>query len=237
MITGPAAHRRARTSCLLLTATLAWALLTPAPASTAPDQVVRVAPGQGEVALIFNADWFQGRIDLILNRLRARHTHLTFFLTGGYLDRFPEQVRAIHAAGHEIASHGYDHVDYRGLTNRQIVGRLDRWQATFKQLTGKTGPAFWQPPYGYSNTRVRQAALDRGYTTIYWTLDSLDTVGQPKSKAFILDRVLRTPGVNLDGAIVLMHVSSPGTVDALDELLLTLQKRGLRAVTISELLR
>jgi peptidoglycan/xylan/chitin deacetylase (PgdA/CDA1 family) len=198
--------------------------------------VTQVPPGQGEVALLFNADFFAGDIPSILDTLRSNDTRLTFFLTGGYLERFPDHVRAIDAAGHEIASHGYEHVDYRELSDEQIVGSLDRWQAAFAALTGKAGPVYWQPPYGYSNNRVRQAALRHGYTTIYWTLDSLDAVGEPKSRSFILERVLQGQA-ELDGAIVLMHVNGEGTVAALPEMLDRLEERGLRAVTISELLR
>jgi peptidoglycan/xylan/chitin deacetylase (PgdA/CDA1 family) len=222
---------------VLWAALLAGVLLTPAPAATAADQITRVAPGQREVALLFNADSIVGRIPSILETLRAHRTRLTFFLTGNYLEKYPAQVRAIHAAGQEIASHGYDHSDYRNLSDAQIVRRLDRWQETFKRLTGQAGPRYWQPPYGYSNNRVRQAALDHGYSTIYWTLDSLDAVGRPKSRAFILNRVLQTSWVNLDGAIILMHVNGAGTVAALPEILDTLERRGLRAVTISELRR
>jgi peptidoglycan/xylan/chitin deacetylase (PgdA/CDA1 family) len=212
-------------------------LITGEPAATAADQITRVPSGQREVALLFNADAHVGRITTILNTLRAHRTRLTFFLTGNYLEKYPAQVRSIHAAGQEIASHGYDHIDYRNLSNAQIVRRLDRWQESFKRLTGQTGPTYWQPPFGYSNNRVRQAALDHGYTTIYWTLDSLDAVGRPKSRAFILNRVLQTSWVNLDGAIILLHVNSIGTVDALPEILDTLERRGLRAVTVSELRR
>jgi peptidoglycan/xylan/chitin deacetylase (PgdA/CDA1 family) len=209
---------------------------TAVPVFTPGGEVTGIAPGRGEVALLFNADAFPGEITRILDTLRAHSTHLTFFLTGTYLDTFPGQARAIAAAGQEIASHGYDHRDYRGLTNGQIVSRLDHWQETFKRLTGKMGPAFWMAPSGDSDSRVRQAAQDHGYTTIYWTLDSLDAVGAPKSRSFVLDRVLQTSWVNLDGAIILMHVNSVGTVDALPEILSTLEARGLRAVTVSELL-
>ncbi|HYO48610.1 MAG TPA: polysaccharide deacetylase family protein [Chloroflexia bacterium] len=199
-------------------------------------QITRVEPGQGEVALLFNADAFAGEIPTILNTLRAHDTRLTFFLTGGYLDRFPGQVQEIESAGQEIASHGYEHLDYRELTNEQVLGQIDRWQEKFSALTGKTGPAFWMAPSGYSNSQIRQAAFEHGYTTIYWTLDTLDAVGYPKSKAFVLDRVLNTSWVNLDGAIILMHVDKAGTVEALPEILDAFDKRGLQASTISELL-
>jgi peptidoglycan/xylan/chitin deacetylase (PgdA/CDA1 family) len=209
------------------------------PIATPPaeGQISRVAPGQREVALLFNADAFPGEIGTILGTLREHNTRLTFFLTGNYLANFPEQARAIDAAGQEIASHGYDHLDYRELTNEQVTSQIDRWEEKFKELTGKMAPAFWMPPSGYSNARIRQAALDHGYTTIYWTLDTLDAVGTPKTKAFVLDRVLRTSWLDLDGAIILMHVDKRGTIEALPEILTTLEQRGLRAVTISELLR
>jgi peptidoglycan/xylan/chitin deacetylase (PgdA/CDA1 family) len=209
----------------------------PTPIGASAEEVARVEPGQGEVALLFNADYFEGYIASILETTGARGASLTFFLTGGYLERFPEQVRAIDAAGHEIASHGYEHVDFRGLTDEEIAGHLGRWRERLAALTGKEGPAIWQPPYGYSDDRVREAARERGYTTIHWTLDTLDAVGAPKSKAFVLDRVLETSWVNLDGAIILMHVDKDGTVEALPAILDALAERGLRAVTVSELLR
>ena len=212
-------------------------LPAPAPAPPSAELVTRVAPGQGEVALLFNADSFEGHIATILDTLRAHDTHLTFFLTGGYLERYPEQVVAIDAAGHEIASHGYDHVDFRQLSADQIVSQIDRWREKFLSLTGKTGPTYWQPPFGYSNSRIQEVARDHGYTTIYWTRDVLDAVGQPKSKEFVLERVLQTPGLELDGAIILMHVDKDGTIAALPEMLEELGRRGLRAVTVGELLR
>ena len=211
----------------------------PSPASAPPtsaDLVTRVEPGQGEVALVFNADSFEGHIDSILETLRAHDTRLTFFLTGGYLERYPDRVKQIDADGNEIAGHGYRHVDFRSLSGEEIVAQIDRWRETFSELTGKTGPQYWQPPYGYSNDRVRQAAAGRGYTTIYWTIDVLDSVGQPKSKQFVLNRVLQATA-DLDGAIVLMHVDKDGTVAALPEMLDALGERGLRAVTVGELLR
>ena len=231
-------HGAIRCGALVLWAALLPGLLfTADPAAGAADQVTRVPPGQREVALLFNADAHAGSISSIIATLREHRTRLTFFLTGNYLEKYPAQVRAIHAAGQEIASHGYDHLDYRDLSNAQVVRQIDRWKAAFKELTGQTGPTYWQPPYGYSNNRVRQAALDYGYTTIYWTLDSLDAVGRPKSRTFILNRVLQTSWVNLDGAIILMHVNGEGTVAALPEILATLERRGLRAVPISELRR
>jgi peptidoglycan/xylan/chitin deacetylase (PgdA/CDA1 family) len=188
------------------------------------------------VALIFTADAFEGEIATILDTFKAHDAHVTFFLTGHYLERYPEEVRAIDSAGEEIASHGYYHYDFRDMSNEEIIGQLGKWRQTFQGLTGKTGPRVWMAPYGYTNSRVRQVAAAQGYTTMLWTLDTLDSVGEPKSKAYVLDRVLGT-SINLDGAIVLMHVDKKGTIAALPEILDGLGERGFRVVTVSELLR
>jgi len=224
-------------SCILVAVGLVTVFAPAGHATAAVGQISRMAPGQREVALTFNGDAWPGRINTNLQTLRDHHTRLTFFLTVDYLINFPAQARAIFAAGQEIASHGYEQHDYRDLSNPQIMQRLDLWQDAFARLTGVRGPTFWEAPYGASDSRVRQAARDRGYTTIYWTLDSLDAVGAPKSRAFSRNRVLNTSWVTLDGAIVLLHVNGDGTVAGLHEILDTLEKRGLRVVTISELVK
>ena len=78
-------------------------------------------------------------------------------------------------------------------------------------------------------------ARDQGYRSIYWTWDSLDSIGKPKSKDFIVQRVTGA-SVPLDGAIILQHVAAETSVAALPEILTNLYGRGLRVVTITELL-
>ncbi|HMA36138.1 MAG TPA: polysaccharide deacetylase family protein [Chloroflexia bacterium] len=207
----------------------------PAPQAVSVPEIARVAPGKGRVALTFDGDAFGGPIWEILATLRTYHVRATFFLTGHYLETFPVRSRAIAAAGHEIASHGYDHQDYRNLTDGAIARRLEWWTATYYNLTGNYGPPFWRAPYGYTDTRVRAVAAQEGYDTIYWTLDSLDTLGPPKSADFIFRRLTES-GVTLDGAILLLHVNPVGTVDALPRVLENLQARGLDVVSVSGLL-
>lgn len=54
-------------------------------------------------------------IERLLRFLEARHVRGTFFVLGWLAEREPEMVRAISDAGHEVASHGYEH---------DLVGRL-----------------------------------------------------------------------------------------------------------------
>lgn len=218
-------------------------LLLPAAASAAPERlpaatphIARVWPGKGRVALTFDGDYFGGRVTEIIATLRRYQVRATFFLTAYYLNTYPTRARQLLAAGQEIASHGYEHRDYRDLSDAAIIRRLDSWEAVYARLSGADhGPAFWRAPYGASNTRVRNAAARAGYQTIYWTLDSLDTVGVPKSANFIYNRLTRS-GINLNGAILLLHVNPNGTIEALPRVLATLQARGLDVVSVSGLL-
>lgn len=224
----------------LAVAAAAVCLIWPAQSGAAPPtalqgQISRLAPGKHRVALTFDGDAFVGRVTDVLAALKTYHANATFFLTSYYMEQNPSRTRAMVAAGQEVASHGYRHQDYRGLSDGAIVRALAAWDAEYRSLTGKHGPAIWRAPYGYSDNRVRVVAAQAGYSTVYWTLDALDTVGSAKSASFIFNRLTRS-GITLDGSILLLHVNPDGTVDALPRVLANLQARGLDVVSVSGLL-
>jgi peptidoglycan/xylan/chitin deacetylase (PgdA/CDA1 family) len=45
----------------------------------------------------------------MLEILESSNVHATFFVLGWMAEKCPQLVRAIAAAGHEVASHGYGH--------------------------------------------------------------------------------------------------------------------------------
>ncbi len=225
----------------LALATAVLCLIWPAQSGAAPPRVTlqgeisRIAPGKHRVALTFDGDAFVGRITDILAALKAHHASATFFLTGTYMENNPSRTRAMVAAGQEVAAHGYRHQDYRGLSDGAIVRALAAWDSDYYHLIGKHGPPLWRAPYGYTDNRVRVVAAQAGYSTVYWTLDALDTVGSPKSASFVFNQLTRS-GITLDGSILLLHVNPDGTVDALPRVLANLQARGLDVVSVSGLL-
>ncbi|MDB6138313.1 MAG: polysaccharide deacetylase, partial [Verrucomicrobiaceae bacterium] len=84
---------------------------------------------------------------------------------------------------------------------------------------------------------VLLAAEALGYLPIYWTLDCLDSVGAKKSPDFIAQRVTRKlPREQMCGSIVLMHVDSMATADAVPEILSRFEEMGLSVVTVSRVL-
>ncbi len=218
------------------TATVA-ALLTPGrtPLSGADLQVERVAPGKGRIALTFDAGSTSGDVPAILAALARYNAHITFFVTGQWAEQNPEQVRAMLAAGDEVANHSYTHPSFPKLTDDEMISELAKADAAIRAAGATTSKPYWRPPFGDETGHVLNVARDQGYRSIYWTWDSLDSIGKPKSKDFIVKRVTQA-SVPLDGAVILQHVAAPTSVAALPDILTNLYGRGLRVVTITELL-
>ena len=79
-------------------------------------------------------------------------------------------------------------------------------------------------------------AANLGYRSIYWTIDSLDSMEPRKTPQFLIDRITSKTDAELDGAIILMHVGIKSTADALPAIIANLQDRGFQLVTVSKLL-
>ncbi|MDQ6695296.1 MAG: polysaccharide deacetylase family protein [Chloroflexota bacterium] len=199
-------------------------------------EVVRAAPGKHRIALTFDAGASGDAMPDILAALHSHGVHITMFITGKFAEQYPDSVKAAAAAGNEIANHTYSHLDSRKLSDAQLEEELSHTETIISGLTGISTKPFWRPPFGARNNHVLNVAVSQGYRSIYWTLDSLDSVGQPKTPDFIFNRVTNTHSVNLDGAIVLQHIGSAASAAALPLELDRLQAMGLQVVTISELL-
>jgi len=213
------------------------AMLTPGrtPLSGADLQVERVLPGKGRIALTFDAGSTSGDVPAILAALSRYNAHITFFVTGQWANDNPEQVRAMLAAGDEVANHSFTHPSFPKLTDAEMISELAKADAAIQAAGGRSSKPYWRPPFGDETGHVLNVARDQGYRSIYWTWDSLDSIGKPKSKDFIVQRVTGA-AVPLDGAVILQHVAAATSVAALPEILTNLYGRGLRVVTITELL-
>ena len=76
-----------------------------------------------------------------------------------------------------------------------------------------------------------------GYLPIYWTLDSLDSVGEPKTADFLFERITgKLPPDKLRGAIILAHCGSQPTADALPRILDRFAEMGFEVKKVSEVL-
>ncbi len=188
---------------------------------------------QKRVALTFDAGSDDKAVKLILEELAKHKTHATFFLTGKFCEKFPAAVKEIADAGMEIGNHSYSHPHFTELTDDEIREQLSRAEEAILKATGKTAKPLFRFPYGARNKRVAQVVAEAGYQSIYWYVDSLDSVGKPKTSDFLADRVIAKIA---EGGVSLMHVSSVPSAEALPRIFEHLEKEGLTAVPVSELL-
>lgn len=182
------------------------------------------------VALVFNVDWGEEYLPGILELLSQEKVRATFFFTGRWADKFPEIVKQVADAGHEIGNHGYRHLHVNDLGEKEIVEDIKRAEEVLMGLVGKR-PTLYSPPYGEDKPHVVAAASRLGYRFILWTINPGDYLSGTKPE----DIIKTVVSGSRNGAIIQLHPTAP-TADALPEMVKALKERGYSLVTVSELL-
>lgn len=208
---------------------------TPATTPNALPELSRGKTGKKLVSITFDAGETapSARIMPILNQFGIK---LTFFVSGQFAQKYPDFVKQLGLNEMEIGNHSWSHPDFTKLTNSDIADEIRRTEAKLIELTGQKPSNFFRFPYGARDANTLQAVNKLGYRSIFWTLDSLDSVGEPKSVDFLVNRINSLSDSQLDGAIILMHVGAPNSATALPTIIQQLQVRGFKIVPVSQLL-
>ena len=94
-------------------------------------------------------------------------------MVGDWVGRFPEAVKKIHDAGHEIANHSDTHPHVSNLNHDRNVEEINNASERVRAITGE-GTRLYRPPYGEYNDTVIKAARSANHVPIQWNIDSLD---------------------------------------------------------------
>ena len=138
--------------------------------------IYNVQTNEKKVALTMNCAWNADDIDQILKTLKENEVKITFFMVGDWIEKFPEEVKKINEAGHEIASHSNTHPHVNNLSYEENIEEIEKSNEKIEKTTGKR-TKIYRAPYGEYNDTVIKAANDKGYYTIQWNLDTLDYTG------------------------------------------------------------
>lgn len=155
---------------------------------------------------------------------------VTFFVVGDWVEKYPESVKALHDAGHEVMNHSDDHAHFNGLSSDEIISDITTCNEKIAEITGET-PTLFRPPYGEYDDHVVNAVRSMDMEPIQWDVDSLDWKELPASE--ITQRV--TDKVQ-PGSIVLFHNAALHTPEALPAIIENLMQDGYSFVPISQLL-
>lgn len=192
--------------------------------------IYNVHTEEKKVALTMNCAWNADDIDSILETLEKNNTKITFFMVGDWIEKFPEAVKKIHEAGHEIASHSDTHPHVNNLSYEKNIEEIEKSNDKIEKITGQR-TKIYRAPYGEYNDTVIKAATDKGYYTIQWNLDTLDYTGITGEEMWnrIKDKIN-------SGDIILTHNGTKNTAKSLDMLINNIKQKGLEIVKISDLI-
>jgi peptidoglycan/xylan/chitin deacetylase (PgdA/CDA1 family) len=208
------------------------------------------------VALTFDADLTkgmrarldQGRVSSFYNArliaaLRRLEVPATLFLTGMWMERYPEVTRELAADPlFELGTHSYSHRAFTAdcytletVPAREMLGEVTAAMRILDRLD-PDATRYFRFPGGCLNDRALRAIAPAGVTAIQ--LDVAGADGFASSVQPIVDRVVSQAR---NGSIVVLHMhggdTAPLTDEAIPGIVSGLRSRGLTLVKVSDLLR
>lgn len=206
-------------------------------------EVSNIKTDKKVIALTFDAGGNADGVDPILKTLKKENVKGTFFLTGKFIEKFPDYTKEIIDFSKDLGSHSYSHPHFvnSNFTQEQVNEELEKTEKLLSNLNANFKP-FFRFPFGERNSKYIGCINDKNYINIGWSVDSLGWEGMSggMSKEKVRDRVI---GKTTPGAIVLMHLGSnpdDGTnldSEALPEIIQELKSKGYEFVTLTELLK
>ncbi len=191
--------------------------------------------GQAEdklVALTFD-DGPDGVTTLrIVNILKANNIQATFFCVGNQIENNKSSILQAYNDGNLIESHSWSHKDFTTLNEAAIDNELTLTENEIFKVTGKR-PAIIRPPYGSVNNTVENILISNQYTSVLWSIDTLDWDQRQ------VDNITKNVIDNVrPGEIILMHCDGDKkvTADALPGIINQLKEMGYGFVTLDKLL-
>lgn len=191
-----------------------------------------VQTDEPKIALTFDAAWGNEDTKQIMEILKKHDIKVTFFMTGGWVEKYPDDVKMILAEGHDLGNHSQNHKNMSQLSDSEKESELMTVHNKVKELTGYDMFLF-RPPYGDYDNAVVKTARKCGYYAIQWDVDSLDW------KDYGVDSIIKTVTQHKhlgNGSIILCHNGAKFTAQALDTMITTLKDAGYQFVPLSELI-
>ena len=178
---------------------------------------------QKQVYFTFDLGYEAGYTAEVLDILQEYQIKGLFFLCGNYLQQ-TDLINRMLNEGHQLGNHTNKHRDLPRLSEnaiRQDIGDL--------QLP--TTAKFFRPPQGRFDDKTLRVAKEMGLRAVLWSLAIQDWQQKPKLNVAactkkILERVH-------PGAIMLFHITNPGTPEMLRELIPALQNKGYTFGTLA----
>jgi peptidoglycan-N-acetylglucosamine deacetylase len=183
-----------------------------------------------KIAITFDASWGSDKTDSLLDILDEYDVKATFFLVGGWVEKYPEKVKDMYKRGHEIGNHSNTHPNMTTLSKEKIINEINITDAKIMELTGDRTKVFRCPEGAYNDTVIETVESTNHYC-IQWDVDSIDWKAQGAELEY--NRVMKK---TKPGSIILFHNDAKYTPENLPKILDKFKKEGYKFVTISQII-
>lgn len=190
-------------------------------------------PGTKLVALTFD-DGPGKYTDRLLDELKARGLHATFFVVGQNAQHYPDVLRRMIEEGHVVGNHTMNHKNLTKLSESEILKQINACADIVENACG-VRPYLFRCPGGNVNDGVKKVLRDQHLALINWSVDTRDW--QSRNTEKVLETAFQSGAYGIrDGAIVLMHDVYETTLNAAVQMMDRLIAEGYTIVTVPELL-
>ena len=195
-----------------------------------------VAASGGYMALTFDDGPYPPYTDRLLDVLKEKKAHATFFLVAEQAQKYPELVRRMAEEGHTVGLHAFRHRDFLKLAEAEKQNDIAQGKKALQAILGNA-PVYWRPPHGFRDFSVMEVAAAQKLTVVNWSVIPRDWTGIGKQE--IHNRVMDKAE---NGSIVLLHdgdspfykATRQPTVDAVALLIDSLREKGYHLVSLEE---
>ena len=192
--------------------------------------IYSVKRDDNKASISFDAAWGNEDTQQLIDILAKYQVKATFFVVGGWVDKYPESVKALADAGHEVMNHSNTHPYMTKLSSQGMLDEVNACADKVEKVTG-VRPKLFRPPYGDYNDTLIRTLNENGFYGIQWSVDSLDWKELPASEI-----TQRVTGKIEAGSIVLFHNAAKHTPEALPGILEAIAAKGLELEPISQLI-
>ena len=159
-----------------------WTVNNPAiigaSATTRQLPVYCVERGDNKISLTFDVAWENSNTQELIDILDEYDARATFFVTGDWCDRYPDDIKMFADAGHEIQNHSDVHPHVKGMNVNDLITDTKSASQKITDITG-TEPTLYRAPYGEYDDTVITTIEGMGLTVIQWDVEALDIDGKP----------------------------------------------------------
>lgn len=221
--------------------------------------IIQGDPTKKRLCLVFTADTYGDGAKSIMSTLKKTDVKGAFFLTGNFLDLYPEVVRQLVADGHYVGSHSNGHLLYAPWENRDslLISHkefADDIMQSYEKLAtfgvSKQQSPYFIPPYEYYNDQINSWARELGLQLVNFTPGTgtnrdytIPSMGHSyyQSKQIYKDLMNYECKHSLCGHLLLIHLGTHAErtdkfYDYLPKIISTLRNRGYEFIALPQLL-